>query len=123
MVKIAIIEDDHAISQMYQIKFEHEGFKVKTAENGKVGLELCLKYRPDIILLDLMMPEMTGDQVLDELYKTDWAKKTKVVILTNLGKEDNFSNLRDKYKIKDYIVKAETTPTQVVKMIRELAAS
>lgn len=58
--KIAIVEDDQAISQMYRIKFEAEGYIVETAENGKLGLELIEKMQPDIILLDLMMPIMTG---------------------------------------------------------------
>jgi DNA-binding response OmpR family regulator len=62
MFKIAIIEDDQAIAQMYRIKFEAEGYKVETAENGRFGLELVEKMRPDIVLLDLMMPEMTGDE-------------------------------------------------------------
>ena len=67
MPKIAIIEDDQAISQMYRMKFEAEGFAVETAANGKLGLELIDKMRPDIILLDLMMPEMTGDEMLVKL--------------------------------------------------------
>ena len=67
MTKIAIIEDDQAISQMYRFKFEAEGYSVETAENGKLGLELTEKMKPDIILLDLMMPEMTGDEMLTRL--------------------------------------------------------
>ena len=55
-VKVAIVEDDQAISQMYRIKFLAESFDVETAENGKLGLELCEKMKPDIVLLDLMMP-------------------------------------------------------------------
>ncbi|MDQ5969890.1 MAG: hypothetical protein QG593_407, partial [Patescibacteria group bacterium] len=58
LTKIAIIEDDMAISQMYRLKFETEGFDVQTAENGKLGLELAEVFKPDIILLDMMMPEM-----------------------------------------------------------------
>ena len=59
--KVAIIEDDMAISQMYRLKFETEGYDVQTAENGKLGLELAEAFKPDIILLDMMMPEMTGE--------------------------------------------------------------
>ncbi|MEI7759077.1 MAG: response regulator, partial [bacterium] len=64
MKKIAIIEDDQAISQMYRMKFENEGYEVETAENGEVGLELIKKMKPDIILLDVMMPIMNGDEML-----------------------------------------------------------
>src|SRR3990167_3952564 len=86
--KIAIIEDDQAISQMYRMKFEAEGFEVETAENGKLGLELVDKMRPDIILLDLMMPEMTGDEMLVKLRATEWGKDLKVIILTNMGEQE-----------------------------------
>ena len=86
--KIAIVEDDQAISQMYRFKFEAEDFTVETAENGKLGLELAEKMKPDIILLDLMMPEMNGDEMLAALRKTDWGKNIKVIILTNMGEQE-----------------------------------
>jgi DNA-binding response OmpR family regulator len=86
--KIAIIEDDEAISQMYRIKFEAEGYEVETAENGKLGLELCRDMHPHIVLLDLMMPIMTGEEMLAHLRKTSWGKKTKVIILTNRGEQE-----------------------------------
>ena len=79
--KIAIIEDDQAISQMYRFKFENEGYDVQTAENGRLGLELAQSFKPDIVLLDLMMPEMNGDEMLTLMRKTDWGKDIKVIIL------------------------------------------
>jgi DNA-binding response OmpR family regulator len=85
MPKIAIIEDDRAISQMYRIKFEAEDYEVETAENGVIGLELIKTMKPDIVLLDLMMPEMNGDEMLRKLRESDWGKKVKVIILTNIG--------------------------------------
>ncbi len=65
--KIAIIEDDVAIAQMYRIKFEAEGFVVETAENGVYGLELIQEMQPDMVLLDLMMPEMNGIDLVKEI--------------------------------------------------------
>jgi DNA-binding response OmpR family regulator len=115
--KVAIIEDDQAISQMYRIKFEMEGFEVETAENGKLGLELLDKFRPEIILLDLMMPEMTGDQMLEELRKTDWGKDIKVIILTNKGEQEAPPVLKD-LNVRRFIVKAEMTPRQVAEMVK-----
>src|SRR5206468_10250689 len=88
MAKIAVIEDDQAITQMYRFKFESEGFTVQTAENGRLGLELIQNMKPDIILLDLMMPEMTGDEMLEKLRKTTWGKTVKVIILTNMGEQE-----------------------------------
>jgi two-component system, sensor histidine kinase and response regulator len=120
--KVAIIEDDLAISQMYRIKFEMEGYTVETAENGKVGLEMVEKFNPDIVLLDLMMPEMTGDQMLAEMRKTTWGAKTKVIILTNKGESEAPAVLKD-LGVSKYIVKAEMTPRQVAEMVKtELAA-
>ena len=122
MQKIAIIEDDQAISQMYRIKFEAEGFEVETAANGKLGLELIEKMRPQIILLDLMMPEMNGDEMLAKMRTTDWGKNTKVIILTNVGEQEAPEQLKD-LQVSAYIVKAEMTPKQVAELAKkELAA-
>lgn len=122
MTKIAIIEDDQAISQMYRIKFEAEGFQVETAENGKLGLELAENMQPDIILLDLMMPEMNGDEMLKKLRATEWGKDTKVIILTNMG-EQEAPEIIKQLNVRRFIVKAEMTPRQVAEMVKaELAA-
>lgn len=121
-VKIAIIEDDQAISQMYRIKFEAEGYSVETAENGKLGLELCEKMRPEIILLDLMMPEMTGDIMLDRLRKTTWGKNIKVVILTNMGEQEIPESVK-KLGVSAVILKADMTPRQVAELVKKQLGS
>lgn len=121
--KIAIIEDDAAISQMYRIKFEMEGFEVETAENGKLGLALAEKMKPDFILLDLMMPEMNGDEMLALMRATDWGKDIKVVILTNKGEQEAPEALKT-LNVRRFIVKAEMTPRQVAEMVKaELATA
>ncbi len=121
MPKVAIIEDDQAISQMYRIKFEALDYQVETADNGKLGLELAEKMKPDIILLDLMMPEMTGDIMLKLLRATDWGKEIPVIILTNMGEQEAPPNLRE-LGVKRFILKAEMTPRQVAEMVKtELA--
>lgn len=122
MPKIAIIEDDRAISQMYRIKFEAEGFVVETAENGKLGLQLVEKLRPDIILLDLMMPEMTGDEMLVKMRKTDWGKNIRVIILTNMGEQEAPPILKE-LGVKSFILKAEMTPRQVAELVKKELAS
>ncbi|MES2971060.1 MAG: response regulator [Patescibacteria group bacterium] len=122
MAKVAIIEDDQAISQMYRIKFEAEGYEVETAANGKLGLELAEKMLPDIILLDLMMPEMNGDEMLKMLRLTEWGKNIRVIILTNMGEQEAPPALKE-LGVKRFIVKAEMTPRQVAEMVKtELAA-
>lgn len=122
MIKIAIIEDDQAISQMYRFKFEAEGYNVETAENGRLGLELAGSMKPDIILLDLMMPEMTGDEMLEKLRATDWGKRVKVIILTNVGEQE----IPEKVKqlgVSGVILKANMTPRQVAEKVKKLLAA
>lgn len=120
--KVAIVEDDLAISQMYRLKFEAEGYQVQTAENGKLGLELAETMKPDIILLDLMMPEMTGDEMLKELREKAWGKNIKVIILTNLGEEEAPKGLRE-LGVHSFIVKAEMTPRQVAERVKAALSS
>lgn len=115
--KIAIIEDDQAISQMYRIKFEAEGYTVETAENGQLGLELIEKMRPSIVLLDLMMPVMTGEEMLAKLRATDWGKNMKVIILTNRGEQEIPPEVK-KLEITALILKAAMTPRQVAELVK-----
>ena len=122
MAKIAIVEDDLAIAQMYRLKFEAEGYKVEIAANGKIGLELCEEMQPDMVLLDLMMPEMNGDEMLEKMRKADWGKKPQVIILTNVSEQEAPEKLKDLGVI-DYIVKAEMTPSQVAAMVKEKLTS
>lgn len=116
-IKIAIVEDDAAISQMYRIKFETEGYTVETAENGKLGLELAEKMKPNIILLDLMMPIMTGEEMLAKMRNTAWGKKIKVIILTNRGEQEIPEEVR-KLGVEAIILKAAMTPRQVAELVK-----
>jgi DNA-binding response OmpR family regulator len=122
MPKIAIIEDDQAISQMYRFKFEAVGYTVETAENGKLGLALAESMKPDIILLDLMMPEMTGDEMLELLRKTDWGKDIKVIILTNVGEQEIPPQIKE-LGVSDVILKADMTPSQVEAVVKKYLAA
>lgn len=117
-VKIAIVEDDQAISQMYRIKFEADGYQVETAENGKIGLELAESIKPDIMLLDLMMPEMNGDEMLKKLRATSWGKNIKVVILTNMGEQEIPDEVK-KLGVSAVILKADMTPRQVAELVKK----
>lgn len=119
MTKIAIIEDDAAIAQMYRIKFEAEGYQVESAENGKLGLKLLREVQPDITLLDLMMPEMNGDEVLEKMRAADWGKKLKVIVLTNMGEDELPMEVRTKYDVLAVIQKADMTPRQVFDRVQQ----
>lgn len=116
--KVAIIEDDQTISQMYRFKFEAEGYQVETAENGQLGLQLAEVMKPDIILLDLMMPEMTGDVMLEKLRATPWGKSIKVIILTNMGEQEIPEKVRQ-LGVEAVILKADMTPRQVAELVKK----
>ncbi len=118
MTKIAIIEDDSVINQMYRMKFEADGFEVELADNGTRGVALVESFNPDIILLDLGMPEMSGEEVLTAIRKEEWGKDIPVIILTNLGEEESPKTLRA-LGIHSYIVKADLTPREVVSRVKE----
>jgi DNA-binding response OmpR family regulator len=122
MPKIAIIEDDQAISQMYRFKFEAEDYTVETAENGRLGLELIQSMKPDIVLLDLMMPEMTGDEMLAKLRQQPWGKDIKVIILTNKGEQEIPESIKS-LNVSAVILKADMTPRQVAELVKERLAS
>lgn len=121
MIKIAIVEDDQVISQMYRIKFEADGFDVETAENGKLGLELVKEMKPNIVLLDLMMPEMNGDEMLSQLRQSDWGKDIPVIILTNMGEAEVPKAVME-LGVKKVILKADMTPKQVVDLVKKQLA-
>ena len=122
MTKIAIVEDDSVISQMYRMKFEADGFDVQLADNGTKGVALVEHFQPDIILLDIQMPEMSGDEALTAIRKQEWGKDIPVIILTNLGEEEAPKSIRG-LGIHSYIVKAELTPRQVVQRVKEALGS
>lgn len=121
MVKIAIIEDDATISQMYRMKFEADGFDVRLASNGLIGVSLIESFRPDIILLDIQMPEMDGAEALRRIRSHAWGKTIPVIVLTNLGEEEAPREMRS-LGIQGYIVKANLTPRQVVAQVKAITA-
>jgi DNA-binding response OmpR family regulator len=118
MTKIAIIEDDPTINQMYRMKFEATGFDVQLASDGERGVALVEAFRPDLILLDMQMPVMTGLEALKKIRAEEWGKSIPVIVLTNMGEEESPKELRA-LGIESYIVKADLTPSQVVDRVKE----
>lgn len=116
---ILIVEDEKMLAEMYATKFEMEGFIVDKAFDGVNGLEKARKVKPKIILLDIIMPKLDGFAVLKELRADDDFKKTPIVLLTNLGQEDDIEKGK-KLGATDYFVKANHTPTDVVQKVRDI---
>ena len=118
MTTIAIIEDDQVINQMYRMKFEAAGFEVVSASDGEAGVKVVQRANPDIILLDLQMPNMNGTEALQKIRHQPANANTPVIILTNLGEEEAPVELR-RLGIDSYIVKANLTPSQVAARVKE----
>ena len=116
--KILLIEDDSMISSMYKTKFEADGFEVFVADNGVIGLELAKKEKPDIIMLDVILPQLDGFSVLDQIKKDETIKNVPVIMLTNLGTEED-KKKGETMGALDYLVKASLTPGQVSEKIKQ----
>jgi DNA-binding response OmpR family regulator len=118
-IKILLAEDDIQLVDMYNRKFELEGFEVRTAEDGQKALETLKDFVPDVILLDIMMPQVTGLEVLEEIKKDDRLKDALVIMLTNLADEKTAEKIYE-LGATDYLVKAEMTPLEVCNKVKEL---
>ncbi|MCA9324568.1 response regulator [Candidatus Saccharibacteria bacterium] len=119
MKKIVVVEDEPSIQQLYVYKLENDGFEVRAASNGQEGLAVIKGFEPDLILLDLRMPVMSGDVMLEKLRSTDWGSSVRVVVLTNISKDEAPRNLRF-LSVDRYIVKAHHTPSQIVAIVEEI---
>ncbi len=113
MYKIAIVEDERPIANMYRMKFKRAGYNVRVAYDGQQGLALLEEFIPDLLLLDLRMPELNGDKLLEHVRQSDWGGDMRVVVLTNISRDEAPPNLR-LLNIDRYVVKAHTTPSQVL---------
>jgi CheY-like chemotaxis protein len=118
---ILFIEDDKPIAEMYARVLEREGYQVEFAYNGVDGLNKAKSKHYDLILLDIMMPEKTGIEVLQELRGADGkgSPDTKIVILTNLA-QDKTSQEALKAQADGYIIKADIVPSQLAGIISKL---
>lgn len=111
--KILLIEDDSFISQMYSMKFRRTEFDFLVAKDGAEGLEMIKNQKPDLILLDIILPEIEGFEILRMIKENPELNAIPVVLLTNLGQQDNIQKGMA-MGAKDYIIKAHYTPQEVV---------
>lgn len=121
MAKILLVEDDPLVYRMYQKLFTLEGYETETAENGKIGLEKLVSFKPDVILLDIMMPQMNGLEMLDKLKADPTSKNIPVAVLTNVS-DPGVANEIFKKGAELSIVKSETEPDAVINWIKTVMA-
>ncbi|MFA6410860.1 MAG: response regulator [Candidatus Buchananbacteria bacterium] len=116
--KILIIEDELSLLQALVDKFKMEKFLVVSAKNGKEGLELAKKEKPDLILLDIIMPITDGITMLEQLRQDEWGKEVPVMVLTNLNDIEKTSEAL-KSGVRDYLVKTDWKLDDVVKKVKD----
>lgn len=116
---VLIIEDEPMISSMYQTKFGMEGFTVATAGDGQDGLEKARTLAPAVILLDIILPKLDGFAVLQEIRKDDQISKTPVILLSNLGQDEDVKKGKE-LGADDYFVKSNHTPAEIVDKVKAL---
>jgi DNA-binding response OmpR family regulator len=119
-IKVLIAEDDVFILEMYSVKLSSEGFEVLTAGNGEEALKKIEEEKPDVVLLDLLMPKMDGWGVLSGLKKhNNKEKKPVVIVLTNLGEKSNIEKALS-MGADDYLIKSFFTPEEIVSKMKKI---
>lgn len=118
-LKVVLVEDDKFLQKILVTKFTKEGFVVRAASDAEEGLQLILTEAPDIALLDLILPKMSGFDLLTELKANPKTKNVPVVILSNLGQEEDIDRARGLGAI-DFLVKADISINQVVQRVKEI---
>jgi DNA-binding response OmpR family regulator len=118
-INVLLVEEDAFLANIYKTKFEMEDFKVTVADNGETGLMTAEKKKPDIILLDILLPKMDGFVVLEKLKASDKTKNIPVILLTDLGqKEDVEKGLS--LGAEDYLIKAHFKPAETVDKVKKV---
>ncbi|MBU0964488.1 response regulator [Patescibacteria group bacterium] len=117
--KILLVEDDKMLADMYITKFSKEGMEVIRAEDGEKGLKIAKEIKPDLILLDIIMPKLDGFAVLKELKKDPGMGNTHILLLTNLGQSEDVEKGQE-LGADDYFIKANHTPAEIVEKVKYL---
>ncbi|MFZ1323933.1 MAG: response regulator [Candidatus Saccharimonadales bacterium] len=114
--KIVIVEDNVALNDIYKTRLEMLGYIVFSAYDGIQALSVIERELPDLVLLDLMVPKKAGDQILEEMRRSDWGKHIKVMIISNLNEADAPAGLRN-LGIEGYAVKANLNNDQLDQLV------
>lgn len=119
--KIVIVEDDKMLAEIYQTLLSSSGFTALVANDGRSGADLVKQEQPDLVLLDIMLPELSGDMVLYEIRSDERTRDTKVIMLTNISETEAPEGL-DKLGFSRYIVKANLVSNELPDICRAVMA-
>lgn len=122
MAKILLVDDDPLLVRMYQRKFQNDGYTIETAADGVEALKSVNTFKPDLVLLDIMMPRMNGLEVLTELKKNKSTESIPVILLTNVGASQDDVDRGLELGAVAYIVKANNRPKAIVAKVKEVLA-
>jgi len=114
---ILLVEDETAIREAIAEAIASAGYKISTAENGQIGLQKALAEKPDLILLDLIMPVMDGHETLRRLRQDPWGRNVKVIVLTAMDDVTNVASAHQE-ELNDYIIKAHASLDEIIKKVR-----
>jgi DNA-binding response OmpR family regulator len=117
MTKIMIVEDDPTLRDIYTTRFKAEGFEVVSASDGEAALTVAVKEQPNLILLDIMMPKISGFDVLDILRDTDETKDTKIIVMSALSQSSDIEKGKN-LGANAYLVKSQVTLSEVVEKVK-----
>lgn len=117
--KILLVEDDPMIVEMYKMRFEEEGFEVLVTDRGSEALEIASQQRPIAVLLDVILPEIDGFSILQNLKSSPDTRDIPVMLLTNLGQESDQEKGRQ-LGVADYFVKSQHTPADIIQRVNSI---
>lgn len=115
--RILLVEDDDALANVYVMRLQAEGMDVRRVANGEDALAAVLNYHPDLVLLDVMMPKVSGFDVLDILRNTPETANVKIIMLTALSQESDKARA-ESLGVDDYIVKSQVVIADVVERVK-----
>ncbi|MCL5017149.1 MAG: response regulator [Patescibacteria group bacterium] len=115
---VEVVEDDAPLLSVLSERFKGEGYNVITAMTGEDGLDLALKNKPDLIVLDIVMPKMDGLTMFRKLRQDSWGKKAKVVLLTNLSADDRITKAVTELEPSYYLIKTDWKLDDIVEKVK-----
>jgi len=116
--KILLIEDEEIIINLLQRKLEKEGYEMRVARDGQEGLEKMKEAKPDLVLLDIIMPKMGGFEVMEEMQKEAELKKIPVIIISNSGQPVELDRAKE-LGVRDWLIKTEFDPQEVLEKVKK----
>lgn len=116
--KILIVEDEEIMSGLLKRKLSEEGYDVQVAEDGEKGLEQVKALKPDLVLLDIMMPKKGGFEVMEEIRADEAIKDTKVIVISNSGQPVELDRAK-KLEAVDWLIKTEFDPKEVIEKVKQ----